>query len=54
MTGEVWLSLDYGNFEITRMTRDSVSGQYVGTISVGGSPASTERNVVGFEGCIKV
>lgn len=54
MSGEIWLSLDYGDFEITRRTSEHISGQYVGTVSVGGTGPSSEGTIVGFEGCIKV
>ena len=53
MKGEVWLSLDFGNFEITERARENLQGQYVGTISVGGSATTTEGKVMGFIGCVK-
>ncbi|KAB7505845.1 Cadherin EGF LAG seven-pass G-type receptor 1 [Armadillidium nasatum] len=53
MSGEVWLNLDFGDFEITRRTRDKVTGHYVGTVSVGGTGPSTEGTVIGLDGCIK-
>ncbi|RXG51616.1 Protocadherin-like wing polarity protein stan [Armadillidium vulgare] len=53
MSGEVWLNLDFGDFEITRRSKDKVTGHYVGTVSVGGTGPSTEGTVIGLDGCIK-
>lgn len=54
MTNEVWLSLDYGDYEITQRLADAIEGQYVGTVSVGGVGSSNDKSILGFKGCVKV
>ncbi|CAL4108899.1 unnamed protein product [Meganyctiphanes norvegica] len=53
MSGEVWLNLDYGDYEKTVRLNNVIANEYIGTVSVGGVPPSDPSNVVGFKGCIK-
>lgn len=54
MSREVWINLDYGNYEITHSVDSWVAGLYIGKISVGGVQPSDPAKVTGFKGCIKV
>lgn len=54
MNEEVWINLDYGNYEITRGVKARVASLYIGKVSVGGVQPSDPTNITGFKGCIKV
>lgn len=54
MSGEVWINLDYGNYEDTLKVNEQVANHYIGTVSVGGVQPSDQATVIGFKGCIKV
>ncbi|XP_063598702.1 protocadherin-like wing polarity protein stan [Penaeus indicus] len=53
MNTEVWINLDYGNYEITHSVNSWVAGLYIGKVSVGGVQPSDPAKVTGFKGCIK-
>ena len=58
MLGEIWLNVDYGQYELTRQTSIGIQGLSVGKVYVGG----TEQKIDGtgststtpFDGCIEV
>ena len=54
MHREIWLNLDYGDFEKTIRVDEHVAGLYIGKVTVGGVEPSDPSNVIGFTGCIKV
>lgn len=54
MGGEVWINLDYGDYEDTLKVNEQVANHYIGTVSVGGVQPSDQSTVTGFKGCIKV
>ncbi|KAG7177210.1 Cadherin EGF LAG seven-pass G-type receptor 3-like [Homarus americanus] len=53
MTGEVWITLDYGDHEETVNVEENISNLYVGKVSVGGVQPSDPAKVTSFKGCIK-
>ncbi|XP_045101942.1 protocadherin-like wing polarity protein stan isoform X7 [Portunus trituberculatus] len=53
MSGEVWINLDYGNYEETLKVNAQVANHYIGTVAVGGVQPSNQDTVTGFKGCIK-
>lgn len=54
MSREVWINLDFGNYETTHPVDAQIAGLYIGKVSVGGDQPSGPARVVGFKGCIKV
>ena len=57
MSNDVWLSLDYGQREITKTFNAKVQGLYVGKILIGGPDAtyiSLNSDFGYFDGCIQV
>ena len=54
MNREIWLNLDYGDFEKTRRVNEYVAGKYIGKVTVGGVEPTDPANNNGFNGCIKV
>ncbi|CAB3374160.1 Hypothetical predicted protein [Cloeon dipterum] len=52
MMGEIWLSLDYGQYEVTMPVTAKTQGMYVGKIVIGG-PESPLALRPSYEGCIQ-
>ena len=56
MVGEIWVNVDYGQYELTQHTGLGIQGLNVGKVYVGG----TEQKIDGtgsttpFDGCIEV
>ncbi|XP_076066701.1 protocadherin-like wing polarity protein stan isoform X3 [Oratosquilla oratoria] len=53
MGGEVWINLDFDDFETTMWVDSNVANLYIGKVSVGGKQPSDPAKVTGFVGCIK-
>ncbi|XP_023244632.1 protocadherin-like wing polarity protein stan isoform X2 [Centruroides sculpturatus] len=54
MSNGVWLSLDYGQYEITKDIEGSIKGMYIGKVSIGGlEPSELLEKVNYFKGCIQ-
>ncbi|XP_037498235.1 protocadherin-like wing polarity protein stan isoform X1 [Rhipicephalus sanguineus] len=49
MVGDVWLSLDYGQYEVSKEFAAAIQGLYVGKVSLGG----LEEGGANFYGCIQ-
>ena len=54
MKGEVWVDLDFGDYEFTERSDHQIGGLYIDKVSVGGVDPADKLEVNYFKGCIKV